>query len=75
MTLDFGPCAMCGAPCEFPETSFLAVTVQPSAEFVNGDPRVGQTERFAVCEPCSKRPIALGLVIGAVRARSEREVA
>lgn len=75
MTLDFGPCAMCGAPCEFPEVSFLAVTVQPSAEFLNGNPRVGETKRFAVCEPCSKRPIALDVILGVVHQRAGREVA
>lgn len=75
MILNFGPCAICGEPCDWPgDTAFLSVTVQPSAVMLNGNPRLGETERFAVCEPCSKRPVALDVILGAVHART-REVA
>lgn len=75
MLLNFGPCAICGEPCDYPgNTAFLSVTVQPSAVMLNGNPRLGETERFAVCDPCSKRPVALDVILGAVHART-REVA
>ena len=75
MLLNFGPCAICGAPCDYPgDTAFLSVTIQPSAVMLNNQPRLGETERFAVCEPCSKRPVALDVILGAVHART-REVA
>lgn len=75
MLLNFGPCAICGEPCDYPgDTAFLSVTVQPSAVMLNGNPRLGETERFAVCEPCSKRPVALAEILAVVHMRT-REVA
>ncbi len=71
MLLNFGPCAICGEPCEYPgDTPFLSVTVQPSAAMLNNQPRLGEVERFAVCEPCSKRPVALAGLLAVVHMRT-----